>query len=131
MMDDDVIMMATFCPECGAGVKVDEDGNCSLCGACAMGPELNKLLNKLDVSEAQRVSAERAAGDAVAGLAAAEARGFNAGVEAARDAVARIAADVRLDDRLRDAACRVQPIISALRKPIETQEKPCPKSSRV
>lgn len=29
--------LSTFCPECGPGVGVDEDGLCSFCGATAIG----------------------------------------------------------------------------------------------
>lgn len=33
----------TFCPECGPGVQVDEDGLCVGCGATAVGTALDKL----------------------------------------------------------------------------------------
>jgi len=29
--------IASFCPECGINVRVDEDGCCAVCGATAMG----------------------------------------------------------------------------------------------
>jgi len=33
----------TFCPECGFGVSVDEDGCCAMCGATATGTAVDKL----------------------------------------------------------------------------------------
>ena len=35
--------MKTFCPECGFGVKVDEDGCCVSCGSVATGPAVDEL----------------------------------------------------------------------------------------
>jgi len=34
----------TFCPECGFGVPVDEDGCCVTCGATATGPAVDELV---------------------------------------------------------------------------------------
>ena len=39
--------MNTFCPECGFGVSVDEDGLCLTCGATAVGSAVDQLLNDL------------------------------------------------------------------------------------
>ena len=35
--------MITFCPECGFGVAVDEDGCCVSCGCDATGPAVDEL----------------------------------------------------------------------------------------
>ena len=35
--------MKTFCPECGFGVKVDEDGCCLSCGLAATGSAVDAL----------------------------------------------------------------------------------------
>ena len=35
--------MKTFCPECGFGVAVDEDGCCVSCGSVATGPAVDEL----------------------------------------------------------------------------------------
>jgi len=35
--------MKTFCPECGPGVPVDEDGLCVQCGATAVGKAVDNL----------------------------------------------------------------------------------------
>lgn len=34
---------ATFCPECGWNVKIDEDGTCAHCGATAIGPAVDEV----------------------------------------------------------------------------------------
>lgn len=36
-------MTKTFCPECGFGVQVDDDGCCVTCGATATGPAVDAL----------------------------------------------------------------------------------------
>ena len=36
--------MKTFCPECGFGVDVDDDGCCALCGSTATGSAVDRLL---------------------------------------------------------------------------------------
>ena len=33
----------TFCPQCGANIKVDEDGCCTMCGATATGRYISLL----------------------------------------------------------------------------------------
>ena len=40
--------MKTFCPECGFGVAVDEDGCCVSCGCDATGPAVDELPIKDD-----------------------------------------------------------------------------------
>lgn len=35
--------LKTFCPECGFGVSVDEDGLCVHCGATAVGKAIDEL----------------------------------------------------------------------------------------
>ena len=39
--------MNTFCPQCGFGVKVDEDSCCVHCGAMATGEAVDQLFNIL------------------------------------------------------------------------------------
>lgn len=39
--------MNTFCPQCGFGVKVDDDGCCVHCGAVATGEAVDQLFNDL------------------------------------------------------------------------------------
>ena len=39
---------ATFCPECGSGVPVDEDGCCAYCGATATGRAIAALTAERD-----------------------------------------------------------------------------------
>ena len=41
--------MKTFCPECGFGAKVDEDGCCVHCGCDAVGPAVDKLISTFDL----------------------------------------------------------------------------------
>lgn len=38
--------MNTFCPECGFGVSVDEEGLCGMCGATAVGSAVDKLVSQ-------------------------------------------------------------------------------------
>lgn len=38
----------TFCPQCGAGVPVDEDGCCRICGANAMGDGVDTLFRYVE-----------------------------------------------------------------------------------
>ena len=40
--------MNTFCPECGFGVKVDEDLCCVYCGATAAGSGVDELVEMLE-----------------------------------------------------------------------------------
>lgn len=40
-------MTNTFCPECGFGVAVDEEGLCILCGATAVGRAVDQLFHYL------------------------------------------------------------------------------------
>jgi hypothetical protein len=42
---------ATWCPQCGPRVAVDEDGCCASCGADAMGPGADQALAALRVAE--------------------------------------------------------------------------------
>lgn len=39
--------MNTFCPQCGFGVKIDEDGCCIHCGSSATGDAVDSLFNDL------------------------------------------------------------------------------------
>ena len=41
--------MKTFCPECGFGVAVDEDGCCLYCGSVATGIAVDELANTANV----------------------------------------------------------------------------------
>ena len=41
----------TWCPECGTGVPIDEDGCCTMCGAGAVGPGADQALRLLDAVE--------------------------------------------------------------------------------
>jgi hypothetical protein len=38
----------SFCPNCGWGVKVDEDELCAGCGCTACGPEVDRLFDFLE-----------------------------------------------------------------------------------
>jgi len=51
----------TFCPGCGVGIAVDEDGCCLNCGADAVGIEVDKILNSLTSfrARAEKAEAER------------------------------------------------------------------------
>jgi hypothetical protein len=46
--------IASFCPECGINVCVDEDGCCAACGATAMGSALDHIAPASEVRELRR-----------------------------------------------------------------------------
>jgi hypothetical protein len=54
----------TLCPQCGAGVSVDEDGCCVSCGCVAAGPGIMVALDAARAEERERCAAvcERVAG---------------------------------------------------------------------
>jgi hypothetical protein len=48
IQDVDSDGMKTFCPECGPGVPVDEDGCCMSCGATAIGAAVDEIMKYWD-----------------------------------------------------------------------------------
>ncbi len=48
----------TFCPACGLGVDVDDDGCCKLCGATATGVEASRVAALLYEKESRATTAE-------------------------------------------------------------------------
>ena len=43
--------MNTLCPQCGWGVKVDEDGCCAMCGATAIGEGVDAAWKARELAE--------------------------------------------------------------------------------
>ena len=84
----------TFCPQCGFGVLVDEDGLCSGCGSTASGPFVDRLCETLN-----------AVGDTVARLHEAweqveQLRGENAALREVRRLRAALRQAIRLAEEL-------------------------------
>lgn len=51
---------ATWCPECGPSVPIDEDGLCAACGATAIGPGADLALSALDSASREKARADAA-----------------------------------------------------------------------
>lgn len=49
MEKPNVMLTYTFCPECGYGVKCDEDGLCMACGSTATGPGVEAIMDALGI----------------------------------------------------------------------------------
>jgi len=41
--------MSTFCPECGFGIDIDEDGLCLHCGATAVGSAVDEMYAQINI----------------------------------------------------------------------------------